>query len=365
MDPQPHPPAEHGGHRSAAVGRSWRWNDARSIFPAFAWALFLPAGGALAQSDEVRIFDAARDAVVQIEAVDAHGRLRGTGFFIDPTGTLLTSYTIGGNSTELHVLVGPVKLPARRLVADPRSGVALLKVDAETPALALGSDELPAAQSPVVAIGYPMGGPVRAIGGEVAGIAARHGSGFFATRHLHVAVDALFGMGGAPVLDRASRVVGIVIGRADSGVGCYALPIGAAEKVRADYLRFGEVREGWMGVELTGAGGGSLEFRATVDLVVPHGPASQAGLEQGDVLLQIGEMPIRHPGDILDATFFLTAGDEVPVRVRRAGQELLVQVRPRLYPSEAAEPTQAADAGEALALPGSAGSTGFPEAGDP
>src|SRR5438128_1484768 len=82
---------------------------------------------------EVReVFERSRDAVVKIEAVDEHGPLSGTGFFIDPNGTLYTSYTIGGESREIVVSHGNVKCPATRLLGDPRSGIAILKVEAQT-----------------------------------------------------------------------------------------------------------------------------------------------------------------------------------------------------------------------------------------
>ena len=86
-----------------------------------------------------RLFTKARDAVVRIEAADDHGTLAGTGFFVDPNGTLLTSYTVGGDTRDIVVIVGELKYPARRVLADSRGGVAILKVDAKTPFLPLGS----------------------------------------------------------------------------------------------------------------------------------------------------------------------------------------------------------------------------------
>ena len=112
-------------------------------------------------SQEVRvIFQKCRKAVVKIEATDVHGALSGSGFFVDPNGTILTSYTVGGESHDIMVSSGGARLPARRLVCDPRSGVAILKVDAETPFVTIGrSRDLPIA-APVIAIGYPMDLPV-------------------------------------------------------------------------------------------------------------------------------------------------------------------------------------------------------------
>jgi S1-C subfamily serine protease len=118
--------------------------------------LFAQQGLNSISTEVKRVFDQAKNAVVRIEAEDEHGRLAGTGFFIDPAGTIITAYEVGGESQNIIVEFGTSRYPAERLVADPRSGIAILKVPADTPWLSTGdSDELKMA-SPVVTIGYPM-----------------------------------------------------------------------------------------------------------------------------------------------------------------------------------------------------------------
>ena len=126
------------------------------------------------------MFHRNQSAVVRIEAVDGHGALSGTGFFIDPNGTVFTSYTIGGESQAIMISFGDQKLPARRLVGDPRSGVAILKVDAETPFLALGKARDLSVASPVMTIGYPMDLPVSPSFGTVGGFDIKWGGRYFA-----------------------------------------------------------------------------------------------------------------------------------------------------------------------------------------
>ena len=82
-----------------------------------------PAKAAPLQADvlarEVReITSKTGDAVCRIEADDEHGRLRGTGFFIDADGTLLTTYSVGGTSQDITVTVGEQRYPATRVIAD-------------------------------------------------------------------------------------------------------------------------------------------------------------------------------------------------------------------------------------------------------
>ena len=121
----------------------------RSAIVAFALVFCLGAGllfaqeqSATALSHQVReLFAQAAKAVVKIHGVDEHSEICGTGFFVDPTGTLYTAYTVGGEAGNFTVEFGGKKYPARQLVADVRSGTAILKVDETTPALPLGKSE--------------------------------------------------------------------------------------------------------------------------------------------------------------------------------------------------------------------------------
>ena len=76
---------------------------------------------------------------MKIHGEDEHSDIYGTGFFVDPTGTLYTSYTVGGEAGNFTVEFNGKQYPARQLVADIRSGIAMLKVDMATPALPIGN----------------------------------------------------------------------------------------------------------------------------------------------------------------------------------------------------------------------------------
>src|SRR5437762_2689924 len=73
-----------------------------------------------------------------------------------PTGTLYTAYTVGGEAGNFTVEFGGKQYPARQLVADVRSGTAMLKVEETTPALPIGKSEQLEVATPVVAIGFPL-----------------------------------------------------------------------------------------------------------------------------------------------------------------------------------------------------------------
>jgi serine protease Do len=292
-------------------------------------------------SREVKdVFERCGKAVVKIEATDEHGALSGTGFFVDPTGTLYTAYSVGGEADNINVEFKGKKYPARQLVADPRSGIALLKVDIASPALPIGNSEQLEIATPVVAIGYPLNLAETPSFGMIAGFDCKFGGyskTYFQTKHVRVNLPPQRGEGGAPLLNLKGEVVGILLYSFESN-SCYALPIEAAEKIRSDYVRFGEPRYGWIGTNVQEAPNPVEGSRALTTEVMKDTPASQAGLKPGDVVLQIGRTKVHEPEDILEASFFLTAGDAVPITVMRGNEKITFQIQAELHETRLASP---------------------------
>src|SRR5437763_2742455 len=308
--------------------------------------LFAQEQPATTISEHVKeIFERAAKAVVKIHGVDEHSEICGTGFFIDPTGTLYTAYTVGGEAGNFSVEFGGKKYPARQLVADVRSGTAMLKVDETTPALPIGKSEELGVATPVVAIGFPLDLQETPNFGMIAGFDRKYLGRYFSTIHLRVNVPTQRGEAGAPLLNMRGEVVGIIVSSLENNSSCYAVPIEAAEKIRNDFVRFGEARHGWVGVNNVSPAsqqvGGS---RAMVTQVAEDAPAGRAGLKEGDVLLQVGKKKISDPEDVFDASFYITAGDSVPITVMRGDQKMTFDVQAMMHP--------AAKTGMLLASPG-------------
>src|SRR2546430_3026711 len=289
-------------------------------------------------SREVKdVFEQCGKAVVKIEATDQHGQLSGTGFFIDPTGTLYTAYSVGGEAENINVEFKGKKYPARQLMADVRSGVALLKVDLASPALPIGNSEQLEIATPIVAIGYPLDLAETPSFGMIAGFDRKCFGGYFPTRHLRVNLPPQRGEGGAPLLNLKGEVVGILLYHFEHNA-CYALPIEAAEKIRNDFVRFGEPRHGWIGANLAEASAEVEGSRAVTKDIMKDTPAAESGMKSGDVVLQIGRTKVHEPEDILDASFFLTAGDVVPITVMRGSEKLTFSVQADFHPASQPRP---------------------------
>src|SRR5881396_2669878 len=279
------------------------------------------------------IFEGAAKAVVRIHGVDEHSEICGTGFFIDPTGTLYTAYTVGGEAENFTIEFRGKKYPARQLVADVRGGTAMLKVDETTPALPIGKSEELEVATPVVAIGFPLDLQETPNFGMIAGFDRKYLGRYFSTIHLRVNVPTQRGEAGAPLLNMRGEVVGIIVSSLENNSSCYAVPIEAAEKIRSDFVRFGEARHGWVGVnqlsEAAEPAGGS---RAQVTQIMQGTPAANCGMKEGDVLLQLGQKKICEPEDVFDASFYITAGEMVPITVMRGDKKLTFHVQADLHP---------------------------------
>src|SRR5438034_4199678 len=296
--------------------------------------LFAQEQSATTISEHVKeVFGRADKALVKIHVVDEHSELCGTGFFIDPTGTLYTAYTVGGEAGNFSVEFGGKKYPARQLVADVRSGTAMLKVDETTPALPIGKSEELGVATPVVAIGFPLDLQETPNCGMIAGFDRKYLGRFFSTIHLRVNVPTQRGEAGAPLLNMRGEVVGIIVSSLENNSSCYAVPIEAAEKIRNDFVRFGEARHGWVGVnQLTEAPEPAGGSRARVTQITVGTPASKCGMKEGDVLLQLGQKKICEPEDVFDASFYITAGEMVPMTVMRGDKKLTFHVQADLHP---------------------------------
>ena len=285
-------------------------------------------------SREVKdVFARAARAVVKIHGVDEHSEIFGTGFFIGPTGTLYTSYTVGGEAGNFTVDFGGKSYPARQVVADVRSGMAMLKIDAVTPTLPIGKTEELEVATPVVTIGYPLDLPETPSFGMIAGFDRKYMGRYFSTTHLRVNLPTQRGEAGAPLLNLKGEVVGILVSSLENSSACYALPIEAAEKIRSDYLRFGEARHGWIGINVSEAKTAVEGSCAQMTDIMPETPGAESGLKAGDILLKVGNKQVRQPEDVLDASFYITAGDTVPITVMREGKKLTFAVQADVHPA--------------------------------
>jgi putative serine protease PepD len=247
----------------------------------------------------------------------------GSGFVIDEEGHIVTNQHVVGNADTVTVrFPNGDEAEARVVGADPSTDVALLDLqgDHDVTPLELGSSESLEVGDAVAAIGSPFGLEGTLTSGIVSALERdiRAPNGF--TIDGAVQTDAALngGSSGGPLLDSEGRVVGVssqIESRSGGNVGIgYAVPVETVRRVVDELLERGEVRHAYLGV--------SLEERdegVSLGEVVPGGPADDAGLRAGDVILALGGTEVASPDEVRAAVDSREPGDEVRVRVRRDG----------------------------------------------
>jgi serine protease Do len=288
----------------------------------------------LSPDETSALVDKAKAAVVQVRSGDPGFILAGSGFFIDDQGTVLTSSTILGDNKSARVVINGVEMDAQILGNDPRSGLAMLRVNySASPSLPFGRGADLQSGDGVMIVGFPLNLPAASAQGPVSGFDASYLARVdnasapksalaaverFATTHIHANVAISPGQVGSPLLNSRGEVVGLVATSPDDGRSVYALPTEAMQKVMADFTQIGHARYGWVGINVLPAPDTAHDGR-TVRVVqcVPGSPASESGIRPGDIVMRIDSREIYRPADVIDASFFSEVGASMTVVVRR------------------------------------------------
>lgn len=291
------------------------------------------------------IYEAHSGAVVRVKAAaeetgddgNAEVALRvGSGFFISHDGHVLTNSSVAFGATRIWVEIDGVSYAADSLGNDPRTNLSLLKLMHLPPNLSYISMRSGVEMPPVGSLAIVISCPLEFDPSPALAMVSGHESSFsdrvFPVTYVRINVPAHPGEGGAPVLDLNGRLLGIIVASLPEVRSSYFLPVRAILRVRDDLLFSGEVKTGWIGVELNTRVNRIDGRHMIVEKVMPGSPAEEAGLVPGDTLLQMGEFEIRSPDDVRNAHFYHRIGEFVEMRLRREGEILTLPVKLRSRP---------------------------------
>lgn len=256
----------------------------------------------------------------------------GSGFIMSEDGYIVTNAHVVAGATEIMV-----SLPDRRqyratlIGADPRTDVALLKVDANgLPTLELGdSDGLNVGQW-VLAIGTPFGFDYTATQGIVSALSrSLPNENYVPFIQTDVAVNP--GNSGGPLFNTEGQVIGVnsqIFSRSGGYMGLsFAIPSNVVETVVAQLKDNGYVSRGWLGVliqnvnlDLAESFGMDRPEGALVSKVTPDSPAQAAGLQTGDVILSFNGARIGQSSHLPPLVGVIPVGQSVDVEVLRNGK---------------------------------------------
>ena len=278
-------------------------------------------------------------ALVRIHCQDNTGEIIGTGFLIDPAGTVctLTDFVRGG--TSLSIESDGKSFPASLLSADDRTGIAFLRTSVTAPSF------IPPFPSAILTESSPVAALAPATSQEsattvpllgVTGARIDHDKERFFPLPLITALLPTPGSKpGTPVFDLSGKFAGIVVRSNAADYSCAILPASAVEKLHSDLLRFGKPNPGWIGAVVEESAVPEGTSRTRIAGVEPGSPAERAGILPGDSLLAIDHRSITLPQEVLEASFYLTAGQEVRLVLARSGEIKRVTLRCAAAPGEA------------------------------
>lgn len=273
----------------------------------------------------------------------------GSGFIISPDGYIMTNNHVVADADEIIVrLSDRSELEAKLIGADPRSDVALLKVEGKNlPVVRLGkADDLKVGEW-VLAIGSPFGFDHSV----TAGIVSAKGRNLPSDSYVpFIQTDVAINPGnsGGPLFNLQGEVVGInsqIFTRSGGFMGLsFAIPMEVAMQVADQLKADGKVTRGWLGVviqevnkDLAESFGLDKPAGALVAQVLEDGPADKGGLQVGDVILSLNGKPIIMSADLPHLVGGLKPGQKAELDVVRDGSRKKLSVTVGTLPEEGQE----------------------------
>jgi serine protease Do len=338
---------------SGSAQRIWVF---RMTYLVLATVLVLPQsygnGGFRGLEDRlVSLYDEHHTAMVRVKAVyppenpeseETPQVVIGSGFFISREGLIITNASIVHSPLRVWIEHQQIAYSAEVIGLDERANVAFLRTHRLPQNFSFfhlaDSADLPAIGRFIVRLSMPLEFDVSPNFGMVSGHESRFGERFFPCTYIRTTIPAGPGDGGSAYMDLTGRLVGIQVGSLPELGSSYILPARAALRIRDDILFSGKVTYGWIGFEVEVESGVEMGRRILLNDILPDSPAGEAGLLEGDLLLQIGDYEIDSLDALRNAMFYTRVGHYVDITIEREGERRRFSVRITARPED--EPMQ-------------------------
>ena len=261
----------------------------------------------------------------------------GSGFVISEDGFIVTNNHVieGADEIEIEFFEG-FSLPAKLVGTDPTTDIALLKVEAETPLkfVSFGDSNTARVGDWVMAMGNPLGQGFSVS----AGIVSARNRALSGSYDDYIQTDAAINRGnsGGPLFNMDGDVIGVntaILSPTGGSIGIgFSMASNVVVRVVDQLQKYGETRRGWLGVRIQDvtedvAEAMGLEGTAGALITdVPDGPAKDAGLLSGDVILKFDGADVEDTRGLVRQVGNTEVGKAVRVVVNREGQTETIMV---------------------------------------
>jgi serine protease DegQ len=269
----------------------------------------------------------------------------GSGVIVSNSGYILTNNHVVEGADDIEVFLNDGRSTRAKVIGtDPDTDLAIVRIDLDRlPVIVLGNSDSLQVGDQVLAIGNPFGvgqtvtsGIVSALGRNQLGIN---------TFENFIQTDAAINPGnsGGALVDTQGNLLGIntaIYSRSGGSMGIgFAIPVSTAKQVLESIVKDGQVTRGWIGVEPNDL---SAELAETFDVktkegviitgVLQNGPAAQAGIRPGDVIVAIGGRPVTSVTQLLSTVSALQPGTATAFALERKNKAVTVEVTPGRRP---------------------------------
>jgi serine protease Do len=297
---------------------------------------------------------------------DSREKALGSGIIVSPEGYILTNNHVVDGATDVRITLSDKReFKARIVGADPKTDVAVLKIDAKNLApITIGDSSKVQVGDVALAIGNPFG-----VGQTVTkGIISATGRGGLGIEDYEdfLQTDAPINpgnSGGALINDRG-ELVGIntaIISHGSGGsqgIG-FAVPANLARNVMDQVLKNGHVTRAYLGIypqDVTPAMAKAFGQKDSQGIVVgdvsPNSPAQKAGIQRGDIILHINGKPVTDSNQLRMSVSMMQPGTELKLKILRNGTERDETVKLAEMPTESAKVESNDQEGGSKALEG-------------
>ncbi len=262
----------------------------------------------------------------------------GSGFVISSDGFIVTNNHVieGADEIEIEFFPGDGQpselLPAELVGTDPNTDIALLKVEYDSPLQFVEFGDSNATGARVGDWVMAMGNPLGQGFSVSAGIVSARNRALSGTYDDYIQTDAAINRGnsGGPLFNMDGEVIGVntaILSPNGGSIGIgFAMSSAVVTNVIDQLKEFGETRRGWLGVRIQDVTPDMVDAIDGLDMArgalitdVPPGPAEDAGMLSGDVILVFDGNEVPDTRDLVRMVGNSPVGKEVPVQVLRDG----------------------------------------------
>jgi serine protease DegS len=262
----------------------------------------------------------------------------GSGVILSNQGYILTNNHVIAGADEIAVALHDGRAVQAKLVgADPDSDLAVLKINlADLPVITLGHSKDLRVGDVVLAIGNPFGVGQTVTSGIVSAL-GRNSLGINTFENF-IQTDAAINPGnsGGALINAYGNLIGIntaIYSESGGSMGIgFAIPVSLARDVLTQIIEHGHVIRGWLGVKIQDISpdlADSFKLKSTdgaiITNIILNGPADKAGLDRGDIIIEVAGKKVRNVRDTLNAISQHKPGADIRITFIRNGKTLSKQ----------------------------------------